>query len=136
MSVVNVNGSTPQTTSNSSSNSSSTGKNALGYDAFLKLLITQMKNQDPTSPMDTAQYMSQLASFSQVEQSVSTNKKLDSLMSATSLQNAEALVGRTISNADGSITGQVASVTLYSDSTVATLTNGKTLPLGSGITVA
>jgi len=53
-------------------------------------MIAQLKNQDPTSPMETSEYTSQLAAFSQVEQSVSTNAKLDSLLSATNLQNAEA----------------------------------------------
>ena len=52
----------------------------LDYNAFLKLLIAQMKNQDPTKPMDSTAFMAQLATFSQVEQSVSTNTKLDSLL--------------------------------------------------------
>lgn len=132
MSVSTVSSSTTNTTSTASSSNSTT----LDYDAFLQLMIAQLKNQDPTSPMETSEYTSQLAAFSQVEQSVSTNAKLDSLLSATNLQNAEALVGRTLSNADGSITGEVASVTLYSDATVATLTDGTEVVLGSGITVS
>src|SRR4051812_27070786 len=43
-------------------------KGSLGQDAFLKLLVAQMQNQDPTSPQDSGQMMSQLASFSQVSQ--------------------------------------------------------------------
>lgn len=136
MSVSTVSSSTNTSANNTSSTSGTSSTTGLGYDAFLQLLIAQMKNQDPTSPMDSSQYLSQLASFSQVEQSVSTNSKLDSLLSATSLQNAEALVGKTVSNSDGSISGEVASVTLYSDATVATLTNGKTLELGAGITIS
>ena len=132
MSVSTVSSSTTSTTSTSSSSNTST----LDYNAFLQLMIAQLKNQDPTSPMETSEYTSQLAAFSQVEQSVSTNAKLDSLLSATNLQNAEALVGRTLSNSDGSITGEVASVTLYSDATVATLTDGTEVVLGSGITVS
>lgn len=132
MSVSTVGSNTTSTTSTSSSSNTST----LDYNAFLQLMIAQLKNQDPTSPMETSEYTSQLAAFSQVEQSVSTNAKLDSLLSATNLQNAEALVGRTLSNSDGSITGEVASVTLYSDATVATLTDGTEVVLGSGITVS
>ncbi|MBA4790647.1 MAG: flagellar hook assembly protein FlgD [Rhizobiales bacterium] len=121
--------------STNSSSSSATSK-TVDYDAFLQLLIAQMKNQDPTSPMDSSEYMSQLASFSQVEQGVATNKKLDSLLSSTSLQNAQALVGQTITSADGNTTGEVASVKIYSDATVATLTSGKEVVLETGITVA
>ena len=40
-------------------------RQTLDYNAFLQLLIAQMKNQDPTKPMDSAQYMAQLASFSE-----------------------------------------------------------------------
>ena len=49
------------------------------YQMFLKLLTTQMTNQDPSSPMDSADYAVQLATFSQVEQQVKTNDLLTSL---------------------------------------------------------
>lgn len=50
------------------------------YNTFLQLLIAQAKNQDPTNPTDPAQYVQQFASLSQVEQSVSTNAKLDQVI--------------------------------------------------------
>ncbi len=112
------------------------GTGTLDYSAFLKLLIAQMKNQDPTEPMDTAQYMGQLASFSQVEQSVSTNAKLDSLLTASSLQVADAAIGRTLTSADGTVSGQVASVRIGSDGVVATLADGREVPLGAGVRIA
>ena len=52
-------------------------KNALGSQDFLKLLITQLQNQDPLNPMDSQQFAVQLAQFSSVEQLISINKKLD-----------------------------------------------------------
>lgn len=122
-------------TSTSTSSSSATAK-TVDYDAFLQLLIAQMKNQDPTSPMDSSEYMSQLASFSQVEQGVATNTKLDTLLSSTALQNADALVGQTITSSDGNTTGEVASVKIYSDATVATLTSGEEVVIETGITIA
>ena len=61
-----------------------------------------MKNQDPTKPMDSAQFVAQLASFSSVEQAVKTNAKLDAMMSALALSQAEGFIGRTIISADGS----------------------------------
>ena len=50
------------------------------YDQFLKLLTTQMKNQDPLSPMDSAQFTSQLVQYSQVEQQIGTNKSLNNIL--------------------------------------------------------
>lgn len=68
------------TTSSSTSNSAST-KSAMGdYNTFLQLLIAQAKNQDPTNPTDPAQYVQQFAALSQVEQSVTTNAKLDQII--------------------------------------------------------
>ena len=62
---------------------SSPAPQTLDYSAFLRLLIAQLKNQDPTKPMDSAQYMGQLAAFSNVEQAMKMNVKLDALMSAS-----------------------------------------------------
>lgn len=112
------------------------GSSTLDYSAFLQLLVAQMKTQDPTKPMDSAQYLGQLASFSQVEQSVSANAKLDRLLTSSALQIADAAVGRTVTSADGSVTGQVASVRITSEAPVATLTDGREITLGSGIRIA
>jgi flagellar basal-body rod modification protein FlgD len=49
------------------------------FNTFLKMLTTQMKNQDPLNPMDNSEYAVQLATFSGVEQQVKTNKLLESL---------------------------------------------------------
>ena len=52
-------------------------------DTFLKLLMTQLQNQDPTSPLDTAQFTSQLVQYSSVEQQIKTNTNLTSLLQLT-----------------------------------------------------
>lgn len=67
----------------------------LGADlnTFLKLLTTQLKNQDPTSPLDTSQFTQQLASLSQVEQSIDTNSNLEKLIAATSSKTITDTVG-------------------------------------------
>ncbi len=47
---------------------------------FLTLLTTQLQNQDPLSPMDSNEFTNQLVQFSQVEQAINTNTKLDNLV--------------------------------------------------------
>ena len=55
---------------------------ASNFDNFLKLLTTQMSNQDPLSPLDATQFTTQLAQFSMVEQQINTNNKLGTLIGA------------------------------------------------------
>ena len=112
-----------------------TSKTAVDYQSFLKLLIAEMKNQDPTKPMDSTQYVAQLATFSQVEQSVQTNTKLDQIMQSSALSQADALIGRSITSADGKTTGTVASVTLSSSGLIAVLQDGTQVPVGAGVSI-
>lgn len=107
----------------------------LDYDAFLQLLIAQMKNQDPTQPIESTEYIAQLAAFSNVEQAVQTNAKLDSLMAALSLSQAEGMIGRTVRTEDGSTSGEVVAVRVVSGGAIAVLSDGQELALGPGVTV-
>lgn len=50
------------------------------YETFIKLLTSQLQNQDPLAPTDTAAFTQQLVQYSQVEQQISTNSKLDSIL--------------------------------------------------------
>ena len=109
---------------------------SLNYESFLKLLVAQMKNQDPTEPMDATQQVAQLATFSQVEQTVKTNKNLESLLQRTSLQEANAVIGRTVTSQDGTVSGVVKEVALYNDGIVATLESGEQLVVGPGVKVS
>jgi flagellar basal-body rod modification protein FlgD len=115
--------------------SQQTSKTAVDYQSFLKLLIAEMKNQDPTKPMDSTQYVAQLATFSQVEQSVQTNTKLDQIMSSSALSQADAIIGRNITSADGKTSGTVASVTLSSSGLIAVLQDGTKVPVGAGVSI-
>jgi len=110
-------------------------KTAVDYDSFLKLLIAQMKNQDPTQPMDSTQYVAQLATFSQVEQTVQSNAKLDQILQSSALSQADSIIGRSITSADGSTTGTVAEVRLASTGLIAILGDGTEVPVGPGVTV-
>jgi flagellar basal-body rod modification protein FlgD len=105
------------------------------YNSFLRLLVAQMKNQDPTKPIDATQYVSQIAAFSNVEQAVQTNTKLDALMTSFALTQADGVIGRTITSANGDITGKVTSVRVVSGGAVAVLDTGREILLGPGITI-
>jgi flagellar basal-body rod modification protein FlgD len=72
----------------------------LGKDAFMKLLVTQLQNQDPLNPMDSHEFISQLAQFSSLEQLQNINDKLDDL--TAELSNAASLIGHEV-EASGTI---------------------------------
>jgi flagellar basal-body rod modification protein FlgD len=74
------------TGSTSSTSSSSTSAKGLGEDDFLKLLMTQLENQDPSSPMDDTQFISEMAQFQSLESSTNTEKAIEALN--TSFQNS------------------------------------------------
>ena len=76
------------TTAASGSASSTSATNPLAsltnnFNSFLNLLLTQLQNQDPSSPMDTNQFTSELVQFSEVEQQITTNGSLTTLIQAT-----------------------------------------------------
>jgi flagellar basal-body rod modification protein FlgD len=106
---------------------------SLNYDSFLKLLTAQMQYQDPTNPMDATQFVAQLASFSNVEQAIRTNNKLDALLISQALTQVDGLIGKTVTSMDGKITGVIKEVHIYSNGTVVALDNGKELLLDSGV---
>ena len=62
-----------------------TTKLGADFDQFLNLLTTQLQNQDPLDPMDSAQFTQQLVAFSGVEQQIKANGLLSSLLSAQTL---------------------------------------------------
>ncbi|MBE1236079.1 hypothetical protein IHV25_00190 [Phaeovibrio sulfidiphilus] len=53
------------------------------FDTFLKLLITQIRNQDPLSPMESSEFTNQLVQYASVEQAIQTNKNLETLSGLT-----------------------------------------------------
>ena len=108
---------------------------SLNYNNFLQLLIAQMKNQDPTNPMDATQQVAQLATFSQVEQSLKANKNLESLIQSQGMSQATSFIGKTVTSSDGNTSGVVSEVKITSSGLVATTTDGKQIAIESGISV-
>lgn len=81
---------------------SKTGNSSLSKDDFLRLLMTQLQNQDPTNPMDSQQFAAQLAQFNTVEQLTNLNSGM------TSLNKTQQSVGQALSNTmAASLTGKV-----------------------------
>ncbi len=79
------------------------GNGVLGKEEFLRLLVTQLKHQDPLNPMEGTQFATQLAQFSSLEQLITLNAKLDAQAGATAagaltgqMGLAASLLGRTV----------------------------------------
>jgi flagellar basal-body rod modification protein FlgD len=69
------------------------------FNTFLTLLTTELQNQDPTSPLDTNQFTSQLVQFSQLEQTLNTNTNLQTLISGqktSAVSSALGYIGQTV----------------------------------------
>jgi flagellar basal-body rod modification protein FlgD len=103
-------------------------------DMFLKLLVAQMKYQDPANPASSSEFMAQTATFTQVEKLEEIAAQNASLLALQRSSSAGALVGRTVSYTDESgatKTGTVGSVRLGTDSTEATaMVGGVSVPMG------
>lgn len=92
---------TPQITPAQPTKSPEASRKTLAGDlnAFLSLLTTQLKYQDPLSPMDSTEFTAQLAQFASVEQGIQTNTNLESLIGltkATQISTGVSYIGRTI----------------------------------------
>jgi flagellar basal-body rod modification protein FlgD len=97
------------------------------YTMFLKLLTTQMQNQDPLDPMDTSEYTQQLVQFSQVEQSIKQSASLQDIVSQLSAQQmsqASSFIGKEarFDSAIAGLGGDPATWTYFVNGTPATVT--------------
>ena len=69
--------------------------NELGKDAFLKLLIAELSNQDPTNPVEDREFISQMATFSELEQMQNMNKTMESMAEANKFS-AVSYIGKAV----------------------------------------
>ncbi|WP_210493806.1 flagellar hook capping FlgD N-terminal domain-containing protein [Patulibacter sp. SYSU D01012] len=112
-------------TSPSSPASSASEKAGLSKDAFLKLMTTQLRHQDPLKPVDDTAFLAQMAQFTTLEQITNLGDISTMQLNAQASSQALALSGRTVTYQDrdgGSHTGVVTSVTF--EKGVPTLTIG------------
>lgn len=110
-----VSGIGSSTSTTSSTDATSVIEQTLGKDAFLKLLVTQIQNQDPLNPMDDQEYIAQLAQFSSLEQMQEINSALGTAQQTSTASQALTLVGHEITainpNTSATYSGTVDAVT-------------------------
>ncbi|MFP4065954.1 MAG: flagellar hook assembly protein FlgD [Spirochaetaceae bacterium] len=88
-------------------------KEEMGKDEFLKLLLTQLQNQDPTKPMEDKEFIAQMAQFSSLEQMTNMATEFAKVEKLVSAGQASDLLGKTVEVADGDsvVSGRVKDVT-------------------------
>jgi flagellar basal-body rod modification protein FlgD len=118
MSVTGINGTGTTTTTESTASTSTLGK-----DAFLQMLVAQLKYQDPLNPADGTQFATQLAQFSSLEQLTNLNDSIESLAVDTNSLQAVNLIGKTV--VTDSLSGTVTAVSFQDGSVFLTLNSGE-----------
>lgn len=91
-------------TAPTTANSQNQATSASDFQSFLMLLTAQLRNQDPLSPLDSTQFVQQLASFSAVEQQIETNSHLEALagnFAASGLDGAVQWIGKEVEVSSG-----------------------------------
>lgn len=130
--------------SNALPNGSQGPSSDLGKDDFLKLMLIQMRNQDPLNPMDNQAMLSQMAQFTSLEQMSNLNDSFSSTASVQGSMHATQLLGKEIQIVDpnsppdqpGTITSQVKSVRFSDQGPVMTLASGHVATIDQILNVA
>jgi len=107
------------------------GNNGLGQDAFFKLLITQLQNQDPLNPMKDREFISQMAEFSSLEKTEKLYSLLKNKLSSNQVIDNSNLIGREITaNVEGvEMSGIVEAVKSSDDKVLAVLDTGSEIEI-------
>jgi len=122
-----MSGSVSSPTSSTSNTISQTGTSALGslsdnFNSFLSLLMTQLQNQDPTSPLDSNQFTSELVQFTSVQQQIDTNSDLTQLIQLTQASQVEqsaAMIGKPVTVTSSQLSLQDGTAAINFDTTTA-----------------
>jgi flagellar basal-body rod modification protein FlgD len=70
--------------------------NGVGIQEFLKILTSQLTNQDPLKPLDNQEFIAQVAQFTSLEQSRQLNQKIDQLLTLQAANQSVGMLGRTV----------------------------------------
>ncbi|AIE59658.1 flagellar hook assembly protein FlgD [Bacillus methanolicus] len=123
--------------SNNQQNTRKTGTNILGKDDFLKILITQLQNQDPLNPMQDKDFIAQMAQFSTLEQMTNIEKSLENFLKSQEqnyMLQASMLIGKTVTFLDSNNeekTAVVKSVSFKDGKTLFQLNNNENSSIAS-----
>jgi flagellar basal-body rod modification protein FlgD len=100
-------------------------------DQFLQLLVAQLQNQDPLSPTDSTTFISQLATFSQLQETQKQSASFEQLLKLQQLTQGTSLIGKTVEYAPtggATSTGTVSAVAVQNGSVLLAIGNS-TVPL-------
>src|SRR6476661_7108509 len=128
-------GATSTTGSSGTTGSTSTTNKSLDLKPqdFIKMMITQLQNQDPMQPADNNQLLAQMSQIGQLQSATSLQTSLQGLVQQNQIGAAAGLIGKTVQGLDDNddpVTGTVTSVSVGKDSVDLELDNGTKLPLG------
>ena len=95
----------------------------LDFEALLKIILTELTFQDPLKPVDNFQFVSQLAQFSQLQQSQALNDQITNLLASQAAAQATGLLGRTVDllGSGTTISGEVTAVSFTSGQPLITI---------------
>jgi flagellar basal-body rod modification protein FlgD len=106
---------------------------------FIKMMVTQLQNQDPTKPADNGQLLAQMSQIGQLQSSTTLTESIKGLVLQNQIGSAGNLIGKNVAGVDAQnnpINGVVNSVKVQSDGVVLELDNGNRLPLSNVTDIA
>ncbi|MBC8001041.1 MAG: hypothetical protein H7X97_00520 [Opitutaceae bacterium] len=109
----------------------------LGQDDFLKLLVAQMTSQDPLSPQKDTEFISQMASFTSLEQTKTMQKDMAQMRGDQQVLQANSLLGRTVivqADKETKVAGQVSAVEIEAGKPMVVV-NGQSYDLSQVVTI-
>lgn len=108
---------------------------ALGKDEFLKLLVAQLKNQDPLNPVENSEFIAQLAQFNSLEQMINLNRSFEKMLSWQQVVQASSLIGKQVlAKTPDDIIGTVTQVIIV-DRDVSLVVNNKQVTLDQIVSI-
>ncbi len=119
---------------NAADTSKKTGRKnfELQTEDFIKMMVTQLQNQDPMEPAKNQELLAQMSQIGQLQSATTLQESLKGMVTQNQIGSAAALIGKNVEGLDGNddpVTGLVTSVRVESDGVSLELDNGKRLPL-------
>jgi flagellar basal-body rod modification protein FlgD len=131
--------SVPKATGNSTGTQMKGKQFELKAQDFIKMMITQLQNQDPTSPAKNEELLAQMSQIGQLQSSTALNESLKGMVLQNQIGSAGNMIGKAVEGLDDdneTIKGIVNSVRVEGDSVVLELDNGHKLAMGRITSIA